>query len=373
MAVIGANSLVLPPIAPAVAADLSIDVATILRAAAAYGGGTALAALFLAPRADVIGADRALRAACAVLVFALTLSALAPNASVLILGQAIAGIGAGVALPTIYVLAVQVAPEGQRKQTIGFVLSGWTFSLIGGVTLSAMTADIWGWQLVYGLMAGLTAVVWMILSRCEFPDDREEPIEVRSSPFDALRLPGIMRALLSNAMLMLAFNGAYLYLGSHIVQNLERSTSAAGMLTMLYGVGFGLASFLNRHLEMLTLRATGVLAFAGLSVVYLLMDLSANAFVLLLPIAVIWGLFQHFALNMVVERLTSLEPTRRGAIMGLNSAVTYATVVGGAFLYRVPFEHGGLASCLAFSALFAVVACVETLWPRGFRTYSAAE
>lgn len=373
MAVIGANSLVLPPIAPAVAADLSTDVATILRAAAAYGGGTALAALFLAPRADVVGADRALRAACAILVLALTLSAMAPNVSLLIFGQALAGLGAGVALPTIYVLAAQVAPKGKKKQTIGFVLSGWTFSLIGGVTISAMLADIWGWQLVYVLMAGLTALVWVLLNRSTFPDDRADTSRIHFSPFSALRLPGIRRALLSNAMLMLAFNGAYLYLGSHVVQNMDLTTSAAGVLTMFYGVGFGLASFLNRHLEVLTLRTTGALAFAGLSVVYLLMDVAAQNFLVLLPIAVIWGLFQHFALNMVVERLTSLDQARRGAIMGLNSAITYTTVVGGAFLYRIPYEHGGLAACLAFSALFSVVACAETLWPRGFRIYSAAE
>lgn len=373
MAVIGANSLVLPPIAPAVAADLSTDVAKILQAAAAYGGGTALSALLLAPRADVIGAARALRSACAVLIVALTLSAFAPTVGLLILGQALAGLGAGVALPTIYVLAVQIAPAGRTKQTIGFVLSGWTFSLIGGVTLSAMIADMGGWQMVYGLMAALTAAVWLLLSRCSFPYVQDHHAERAASPFSALRLPGILRGLFSNAMLMLAFNGAYLYLGSHIVHNLERSTSSAGILTMFYGIGFGLASLLNRHLEKLSLRAAGVFAFAGLSVIYLLMDHWAKDYVALVSIALVWGMFQHFALNMVVERLTSLDPGRRGAIMGLNSAVSYATVVGGAFLFRVPFEYGGLAACLAFSALFAVFACAETLWPRGFRTYSAAE
>jgi predicted MFS family arabinose efflux permease len=352
---------------------LSTDVATILCAAAAYGTGTALAALFLAPRADVVGPDRALRAACAILVLALTVSAIAPDVSLLILGQALAGLGAGVALPTIYVLAVQVAPEGQKKQTIGFVLSGWTFSLIGGVTISALMADYLGWYWVYVLMAVLTAIVWFLLSRCQFAPDQSETSEIQSSPFTALQLPGIWRGLLSNAMLMLAFNGAYLYLGSHIVENLGRSTSAAGALTMFYGIGFGLASFLNHRLEMVSLRTAGVLAFAGLSVIYLLMDLSADAFLLLLPIALVWGVFQHLALNMVVERLTDIDPFRRGAIMGMNSAVTYVTVVGGALLYRLPYEIGGLAACLGFSALFAVIACIESLWPRGFRTYSAAE
>lgn len=373
MAIIGANSLVLPPIAPAVATDLSSDVASVLQAAAAYGGGTILSALFLAPRADVIGPAKALRLSCCLLVIALTLSCLAPDIFLLFIGQALAGIGAGVALPTIYSLAVQVAPEGRRKQTIGFVLSGWTFSLIGGVTLSAILADHISWRIVYAIMAGFTAIIWLLLIRSDFATQQHRQPEQTSSPLAALRTPGIYRGLLSNAMLMLAFNGAYLYLGSHVVENMSLSTSSAGVITMFYGAGFGLASLLNRHLEMMSMRRTGVFAFGGLTFCYMLMELSAHSYVWLLPIAIIWGVFQHFALNLVVERLTSLDPFRPGAIMGLNSAATYSTVLGGAILYRIPYEHGGLAACLAFSALFALLGCLEAFWPKGVRTYSAAE
>jgi predicted MFS family arabinose efflux permease len=373
MAVIGANSLVLPPIAPAVAISLATDVSSVLQAAAAYGGGTIFAALFLAPRADVIGLDRALRISCCLLIFALSLSCFAPTVGILFVGQALGGLGAGAALPTIYSIAAQIAPKGRRKQTIGFVLSGWTFSLIGGVTLSAMLADFLSWRVVYGLLAAMTVLIWALLMRSNFGSPVDEKPEFSVSPFLALRTPGILRGLGSNAMLMLAFNGAYLYLGSHIVENMGLSTTAAGIMTMFYGFGFGLASLLNRHLELISMKRLGVLAFAGLTVSYLLMELSVLNFVLLLPIALIWGIFQHFGLNLVVERLTSLDPYRRGAIMGLNSAVTYSTVLGGAILYRIPYEYGGLGACLAFSAVFAVLGCLEAFWPNAIKTYSAAE
>ena len=369
--VIGANSLVLPPIAPAVAADLTTEVATILRAAAAYGAGTALSALLLAPRADVVGSDRVLRNASLLLILALVLSALAPNGYVLMLGQALAGLCAGVALPSIYSLAAQVAPTGQEKKTISRVLTGWTLSLIGGVTLSAVIADQLGWRAVYGLMAGLTIVIWLCLRLC---DMRAEKLSSRpTSPFTALRVPGIVRGLFSNAMLMLAFNGAYIFMGAHVVENMQLSTSATGVITLLYGLGFALAVAFNRYLEMMTLRRLGLFAFSGLSVTYLLMDHLSMSFALLLPISVVWGVFQHFALNLVVDRLTSLDPAQRGAIMGLNSAVTYLTVMSGAILYRLPHEYGGLALCLAFSALFAAIAAVEAYWPQRLKTYSAAE
>ncbi|WP_319823647.1 MFS transporter [Thalassovita sp.] len=369
--VIGANSLVLPPIAPAVAADIACDVTMILRAAAAYGAGTALSALILAPRADLIGSDRALSRACLLLLVALVVSMLAPNVLVLMVGQALAGIGAGTALPAIYSLAAQLAPKGREKQTIGTVLTGWTLSLIGGVTLAAFLTDMAGWRTVYALMALFTAAIWLLLRRVDMKTVRLS--DRATSPFSALRVPGVPRGLLANAMLMLAFNGAYIYMGAHVVENLGRGTSSAGLITMFYGAGFGVAVLFTRHLEMMPQRRIGLLAFLGLLSVYLLMNRFASVFGVLACVAFVWGIFQHLALNTVVDRLTSLDPRQRGAIMGLNSAVSYLTVMGGAVFYRFPYEAGGLAACLAFSALFAVVAVWESLWPHRIRTYSAAE
>ncbi|WP_424974526.1 hypothetical protein [Dinoroseobacter sp. S124A] len=61
--VIGANGLLLSPIASAIAADLSETADAVLLASASYGLTTALSALLLAPQSDRVGGDRALRLA----------------------------------------------------------------------------------------------------------------------------------------------------------------------------------------------------------------------------------------------------------------------------------------------------------------------
>ncbi len=359
--VVGANSLVLPPIATVVAQDLGTQPGTIIQAMGAYGAGTALSALFLAPRADLIGADKALRQACLLLIVSLILSALAPVVAVLLIAHAIAGLGAGMALPAIYSLAAQVGPPGREKQTIGTVLTGWTLSLVGGVVLAATLADIAGWRSVYALMAGLTGAIWLLLGRCDMRV--AVTATAPTSPLTGLRVPGITRGLLSNAMLMLGFFGAYSFMGPHVVDTLGMTTSAAGVVTFAYGSGFGLAVFLDRFVDRMPARRATVLAFAGLLIAYVLMALSAAQFGLLLAAAFCWGIFQHFGLNAVVARLTALDPKQRGAVMGLNSASTYLCVLGGAMVFRWPFEAAGLPACLAVSALCAALACIEALWP----------
>ena len=135
--IVGSNALVLSPIAGDVAATFQPRSAPdVMIASAIYGAGTALSALVLAPKADQIGLRSALVWALIVLTFALALSALAPVLWVLVTAQALAGIAAGLALPAIYGLAAEVAARGRESETLGKVLTGWTLSLVAGVSLS---------------------------------------------------------------------------------------------------------------------------------------------------------------------------------------------------------------------------------------------
>ena len=64
-----------------------------------------------------------------------------------------------------------------------------------------------------------------------------------------------------------------------------------------------------------------------------------------------------FGLNVLVTRLTALDPTRRGTIMGLNSAVTYLAVFAGTTGFgSIYTAYGFAACCLAALGLTLVAA-----------------
>ncbi|KAG1715509.1 putative MFS-type transporter YwfA [Nymphon striatum] len=168
--VIGANSLVLSPISASVAADLSgVSPADVMRASALYGLGVALSALTLAPQADRVGAGRALLFAMAGLAASLAGSAVGTQL-VHIDGDAICvrRVCAGVAIPSAYSLAAQVSKPGQEAKTMGAVLTGWTLSMVGGVTLSALISEVVGWRMVFIALCALTGVLTLMLRTCDF-------------------------------------------------------------------------------------------------------------------------------------------------------------------------------------------------------------
>lgn len=354
IAVVGANSLALSPIAPAVAASFPGAAAPdVMTAAGVYGLATAVSALVLAPAIDRIGQQPALGRALLALIAAFLISAAAPNLRVLCIAQALAGLAAGFALPAVYALAVLVAEKGQESRTLGLVLTGWTVSMVGGVSLAAVVADAAHWRAVFvGLALGAAALALAIRRGAAWAPDR--PTDVPSSPLTALRVPRIVPVLLTVAAYMTAFYGLYSYLGAHLADALHVPTAAAGLASLAYGLGFGVAVFGDRWLDRYGAAACSPWAFLGLLLVYAALAAASMQAAALIGLCLAWGVANHIGLNLMVGRLAALDPAQRGAIMGLYSAVTYSAVSVGALLYRPLYEHAGFAVCAAVSAAFIV-------------------
>lgn len=362
--VVGSNSLLLSPLVLAVGQDLGADPAGVMQAASAYGIGVAVAALTLAPLGDRIGAGRLLRLALLLLALGLAASAATPGLWGLIAAQAFCGLAGGAALPSIYTLAAVIAPKGREARVVGLVLTGWTLSMVLGVSLSAWAADLAGWRLVYLALAALSALLWLLSPRLKHLRSSEAQA---SSPLTALRVPGIRRGLLATCLLMLSFYATYFFTGAHVTIDLGLSTAQAGLLPLFYGLGFGLAVLFDPLLDRLGLARATPPIFVLITLSYLAMWGVADAYLPLLFTVSAWGVFQHLGLNLLVARLTALDPRQRGAIMGLYSTVTYFCVFAAPFAGALVFTPWGLAGCLVLSASLCLIEAIEaaiTLRPK---------
>jgi len=368
--VIGANSLLLSPLVTAVGSDLQVTAAQVMQAASAYGLGVAAAALLLAPLGDRFGSGRLLRAALVVLAFGLAASALAPNIYALIAAQSLCGLAAGAALPSIYTLAATIAPKGRESQTLGAVLTGWTVSLVLGVSAGAWLTDLIGWRAVYTALSLGTAALWLFSSRLR---QLGASGSRATSPLTAFKVPGMARGLLATVLLMLSFYITYFFIGAHVTVVLGLSTTKAGLVPLFYGIGFGLAVMADPLLDRLGLARATTPVFLIISATYGSMITLAGEFHGLLMISVVWGVFQHLGLNLLVARLTALDPSQRGAIMGLYSTATYLCIFAVPTLGGLAYASWGLAGCLAISALLCLIEAFEAKGLRRLTAMAPAE
>ncbi len=350
VAIVGSNSLALSPIAVSVAADFApAGPADVMFAAALFGAGTAASALTLAAAVDRIGLSRALMLALLVLAAAMAATAVAPTLLAFQLAQTVAGAATGVALPAIYGLAAERAPAGRASAYLGRVLTGWTLSMIFGASLAAVVADIAGWRAVYAVLA---AAALLTLAACAVQGFWRAPRApaIRLAPLAALRVPGILPALMVCGVYMMAFYGLYGYLGTHLRNDLGLATWAAGLAPLLYGVGFGGAAVFDPVIDRFGAHRVAPVVFTGLVGVYGAMAAVSGTAVLVVGLCLVWGAVNHLALNLIVGRLSGLDPTRRGAILGLNSGMTYVAVFVGTTLFGAVYGRAGFAVCALMAA-----------------------
>ena len=358
--VIGSNSLGLGPIAPEVASSLGSTVPAVMTAAAAFGLGTAASALFLARHIDRIGARRILQFALALLAGALVLSAISPNVAILVASQLVAGIASGIALPAIYSSAAAVAPPGRESRTIGVVLTGWTVSMVAGVSLSAVLVDVVHWRAVFVAIAALALAAIAMLSFGNYKDVRAA--QSAPLPLEALNITGAKPLLIACGAFMAAFYGMYGYLGDHLHHALGQPVSANGLASLVYGIGFGAATLLDNFVDRFGAKRVQPAAFFAAATIYAGMALLGGSFTALLIAMFLWGLANHFGLNVLIMRLSALDPARRGTIMGLNSAVTYLAGFVGTVAFGPLHTRFGFGISAFVAAVLMLIAALAAAW-----------
>lgn len=355
VSVIGANSLAMGPIAPGIAQEFSQPVVLVMMAAAAYGLGTAVSALLLARYIDRFGAKRSLQVALIGLTLGLGLSAVASNAGVLIASQAIAGLAAGVGLPSIYAASALLSPDDKKNTVLGWVLVGWTISLVAGVSLAALVADIFSFRLVYVVLAALAAAVAILSVR--LPTDRirdAQSTHTLRSVFLVFALPLVAPYLIVCFAYMMAFYGVYGYLGDHLVSTLNQPLRNTAWIALSYGLGFGLAVFGDPTIDRFGAKKLIAPAFGLIALVYLALAVSSGSVRFLVSFSFLWGVCNHFGLNVIISGLSSIDENQRGKILGLYSCVTYLAAFAGTLLYGAIYQPFGFA-------LVAITASVTML------------
>lgn len=355
---VGANSFVLSPILSDVAAGFGTDPYRVAWSISSFGAATALSALLLAGQIDRRPAGQVLGGAALLLALAQAASGASQGWAWLCLSQALAGVAVGVLLPGTYATAAATAPPGRAAARIGLVLTGWALSLVLAVPAAAFTADHFGWRAVYGLLATLSALVALGLGLA-FADSRAGAA-LRTPPLRALRLPGVGRLLVVMLCFMSAFYGSFAFFGEGLRTAFGLAAQGTGLFVLAYGLGFGLAGLVLGLRAPRIKRGYLMAVMLGIGCCYagwgMALATPASAFVM----ALAWGALNQLGLNGLVVSLNARAAEARGAVMGLNSAVTYSAVFFGPMIMGPVYATWGFGAVSGLAAGLVLAGAVVT-------------
>ncbi|MEP5762609.1 MAG: MFS transporter [Litoreibacter sp.] len=343
VAVIGSNSLLLSPILSDIANDFSTDPVAVVWAITAYNAVTAISALLLTRLIDKSGIYVALSLAYSALLVGTIISGVSGNLITLIIGQSIAGLGAGVSLPAIYSLAPLLAPSGQESKYVGRVLTGWSVALVLGVPVAAFMSEVIHWRAAYGFLCLIAAVTLVVLRGAKNDILQSQPNMNNDAPpswslFAPFKIAGASTLLSMNLLYMASFYGTYSFVGTHLRAAFGVSATEAGYAVFAYGLGFGLASFADSLIDRIGVRRTSTFVFITLTLIYFSMAIDYGTPFPFYLICLCWGFVNHLGLSAIITMLGELKTSLTGQLMGMNSVFTYV---------------GGTLGTLAFGAVYA--------------------
>lgn len=359
VAVIGSNSLLLSPILADIAAEFSLSPVQVGWAITVYNGTTAVSALFLARLIDDWGVPKAFMMAYGGLLLGTCISAISRNLSWLIVGQGLAGLGAGVSLPAIYALAPMIAPKGQKSRFVGRVLTGWSVALVAGIPIAAFLSETVGWRYAYYLLVVFCALSLALIAFQRrnlpiFTDGQNNSGHGLRDIFGPFKVEGATTLLFMNLLFMAAFYGTYNYLGVHLRDAYELSATEAGYAVFAYGIGFGAASLVDSTIDRLGVRRTAFPVFALLAVIYLSLAFAYSSPLMVYCICVGWGFLNHLGLSAIITLLGETKTSIRGQLMGMNSVFTYLGGSLGTVFCGLLFVDFGF-SWIALTAAGAII------------------
>ncbi|MBB5939169.1 putative MFS family arabinose efflux permease [Streptomyces zagrosensis] len=124
--------------------------------------GYGLGLVLLVPLGDLMERRRLAVGLTAATAAFLTVTASAPNGTLLLVGTALTGL-TSVAAQVVVPYAATLAPPQERGRTVGTVMSGLVLGILLARTAAGLLADLGGWRTVYWVNAALMAILAVLL------------------------------------------------------------------------------------------------------------------------------------------------------------------------------------------------------------------
>ncbi|WP_028999959.1 MFS transporter [Azohydromonas australica] len=323
--------------------------------------------VFYGPLGDRIGKLRVVAFASAACAASSIVVAMAPTLDALVIGRALMGGAAAGVIPLTMAWVGDNVPYEQRQETLAKLLGATVSGMIAGQWLGAWITETLGWrQAFWALTVVFAAAAWWLRTELTgHRDDVHGPSEL--APGRPTQAPGLTNplTLLRNARVrwvlgVTALEGALVFgslafIPSHLSQHFALSTSSAGAVLALYGVGGLVYSRCAKRL-LRWMGERGLATAGGTLLGIALLTLSwARHWLLALPACLLAGMAFYMLHSTLQTQATQMAPARRGAAVSLFSCALFFGQSIGVVVTAMAVDQDWTRWCFSVAAIALVV------------------
>ncbi|OMF85374.1 MFS transporter [Paenibacillus sp. FSL R7-0337] len=324
--------------------------------------------LFIVPLSDIIENRRLTVMSLILVVAALVLSILAPNAPLFLAASLLIGLGS-VAAQVLVPYASYLATGEDRGRVVGNVMSGLLLGIMFARPVASFMAGLWGWQSIFMVSAVVTALLTLLLSRV-LPARKPAPglrygQLLRSLGTLLTHTPVLRRRALYQASLFGAFSLFWTTVPLHLSSEFHLSQQGIALFA-LAGVGGAAAAPIAGRLadKGWTRLLTGLgisLAVLSFILAYLLRDSSNLTLGLLVLTAILLDMSVSGNLVLGQRAIYSLGNETRGRLNGLFMAIFFIGGAVGSSLGGWAYAYGGWSLTTLIGLALPVLALIYFL------------
>ncbi|WP_134734063.1 MFS transporter [Amycolatopsis nivea] len=302
---------------------------------------------------------RALLAALLVVLAAGNLiTAHSPDSVVVLVTRLIMGFAHGVFWAIGVSMATRLVPD-QASRAAAVVLSGMSIGTVVGVPLGTFIADLTDWRTTFTIWAGLSAIVCLLVAAAVPSLPSTDAIPVREIFLLPVRNGRLRAVMITVTLYVLGHFGAYTFIRPFMEGQAAASPGLITVLLIVFGVGGAAGNFAAAHTVTKNMKATFVVACAGLVVSLLLLLLVGNHPAGLAVSVALWGIAFGAANLCQVNMILAAAPDAFEAAMSLNTMGYNISIALGALLGGLFANNVGLTGAMWFGVGLTAAALVS--------------
>ncbi len=357
-----ASMRVCDPMLVTLSSEFDTSVGEASRVVSAFAVAYGCLQLFYGPLGDRIGKLRVINLAvlgCAVFS---ALTAMASDFDVLVLCRALMGASAAGIIPLCMAWLGDQISYDRRQETLARLMSATVTGMMAGQWFGGWAAQTLGWRSAFVLLSGLFAWSCVLLYVRLAPQRRAAIRQTEGSYWQQalsglglLRIPRVRWVLMVTALEGALAFGTLAFVPSQLESHFGLSTTLAGGLMALYGIGGLIYSQLARR----WLGWFGERGLARLGSLLVAAGLLLLAWSHALPLAALGcllaGLGFYMLHNTLQTQATQMAPHARGSAVTLFACMLFFGQSTGVVVTALTVDQGGLDWTYTVAALGMVL------------------
>ena len=347
-----------------VSSSLGISVGVAGLMVTLYGVSAGLGVPFIVAWTRRVNRRALLSALLAILAVGNLITAISPSFPLVLTARLAMGFANGVFWAIGVSMAMRLVPERHASRAAAVALSGISIATVVGMPLGTFLESLSSWRTTFLIWSGLSALVFLAVAAIipSLPSENAVSVrEVFGLPVRNMRLRLVISAV---ALYVLGHFGAYTFIRPFAENHSSATPAFITALLVIYGVGGAAGNFIAGYTVTKNLRASFIVACAGIVASLLLLLTVGNGQAGLVISVALWGIsFGAANLCQINMTLAAAADTFEAAMsintMGYNTSIALGALFGGLFA-----DHLGVTSAVWFGVTLTAASLLVTLSTR---------